>query len=286
MQLGKLLSCLLIGFVFVLVIIPSAHAQITSVTIIIPTPPNIELTTEKSNGTASFTAEVQVSYAGLLQQASRYEVLVVALSYFGLSVPPNGTTSSVPNVCLPSGLNFVPSGQSFPLEKGVTVCTMLPFASSETETVLFHGIINNAVPQHYHFNVLAGFVAITPQMTTITQGSTSTADFYVSVVNGATTAITSQTPYTYSTPNGVPSTPSLQLLEPPQPIISSLALVGAVIAAIVLLLDMRRTAQPEVTEAENVDSTPKKSGKNFCIECGSELPLGSKFCNNCGTKQP
>lgn len=27
------------------------------------------------------------------------------------------------------------------------------------------------------------------------------------------------------------------------------------------------------------------SGKNFCIECGQELELGSKFCNYCGTKQ-
>jgi ribosomal protein L40E len=35
-----------------------------------------------------------------------------------------------------------------------------------------------------------------------------------------------------------------------------------------------------------IESKTKKSGKNFCVECGSELPLKSKFCNNCGTKQP
>lgn len=29
-----------------------------------------------------------------------------------------------------------------------------------------------------------------------------------------------------------------------------------------------------------------QSAKSFCIECGKELSSNSKFCNNCGTKQP
>jgi ribosomal protein L40E len=35
----------------------------------------------------------------------------------------------------------------------------------------------------------------------------------------------------------------------------------------------------------NKVSEVKVSDKQFCLECGSELPLGSKFCNKCGSKQ-
>lgn len=47
----------------------------------------------------------------------------------------------------------------------------------------------------------------------------------------------------------------------------------------------RQKEQPKVTKAEQVDSKKAGSGKLFCIECGKELPSGSKFCNGCGTKQ-
>jgi hypothetical protein len=90
---------------------------------------------------------------------------------------------------------------------------------------------------------------------------------------------------TIATSNSPPS--SLQFPQPPQPIISSVALVFAAITAVALaalILHSRRKEQPKVRRAEKVESTPKKSG-NFCIDCGSELPLKSKFCNNCGTKQ-
>jgi len=93
------------------------------------------------------------------------------------------------------------------------------------------------------------------------------------------------------------NTPSLQMPQPPQTTTVSqtnntqLALALAIIAAVVLgvlFLYTRRRGQPKVTKAEKVDSKTKKaaSGKNFCIECGKELPIKSKFCNNCGTKQP
>jgi hypothetical protein len=44
----------------------------------------------------------------------------------------------------------------------------------------------------------------------------------------------------------------------------------------------------EKTRPKKAESKTEKptTTKNFCIECGSELPLKSKFCNNCGTKQP
>jgi hypothetical protein len=123
-------------------------------------------------------------------------------------------------------------------------------------------------------------------------GPTKTSLNYIGVAQSvATTSQTATQIYTTSTP-------SLQLPQPPQSTGSQstnntpqLALALAVIAAVVLgalFLYKRRGKQPETTEAKKVDSATKKtaSGKNFCIECGSELPLKSKFCNNCGTKQP
>lgn len=72
---------------------------------------------------------------------------------------------------------------------------------------------------------------------------------------------------------------------------SQLALALAVVAAVVIgaaFLYSRRKQQPKITKAEKVEPQTEKvmPPKNFCIECGSELRPNSKFCDNCGTKQP
>ncbi|MGD0422870.1 MAG: zinc ribbon domain-containing protein [Candidatus Bathyarchaeia archaeon] len=47
------------------------------------------------------------------------------------------------------------------------------------------------------------------------------------------------------------------------------------------------SAFKDPTKAKIEPKTEKPTpSKNFCIDCGKELELGSKFCNNCGTKQP
>jgi hypothetical protein len=68
------------------------------------------------------------------------------------------------------------------------------------------------------------------------------------------------------------------------PVIAAIAAV----ALVALILYNTIGKKPQITTAERVDSKTKESasGKNFCVECGSELPLKSKFCNSCGTKQP
>jgi hypothetical protein len=313
MQLRKLLACLLIG-VFALVIVPSIHAQTTSVTVL-SSPTSVVL---NSNGTAQFDATIQARYAGLNLPTSKSEgpeLVYVILNYFGSNVPLNGTVASSPDPCQPSAISF--------MKAGVTGCAIFTTSSSGTETVSFHVIIYNAAPRRYHFEVGA-IVAVLPLTTTYVspkflESSISTSDFYVSVVNGATTtSTTSQTPYVSSAVTSTPpytpytysptsnaltatSTPSLQMPQPPQPTAiqstnnTQLVLALAVIAAIVLgglFLYSRRKGQPKVTQAEKVDidatrlSTKTVEGKRFCIECGNELSPNLKFCDSCGTKQP
>ncbi len=56
--------------------------------------------------------------------------------------------------------------------------------------------------------------------------------------------------------------------------------------AVALIVRQRAGTKAEKVETDVTPvSTKKAEGKNFCIECGSELPSKSKFCNNCGTKQ-
>lgn len=77
----------------------------------------------------------------------------------------------------------------------------------------------------------------------------------------------------------------------PQAPASSILVALATCGIIVLgasFLYAKRKRQLKVLNAESVDSGAKKttSDKTFCIECGEDLLLGSKFCNKCGTEQP
>lgn len=69
-----------------------------------------------------------------------------------------------------------------------------------------------------------------------------------------------------------------------------LMIAGVVVVAVVVALFFVRSRQGKgfkSVEAKTVDSTTRTpvSSKTFCLECGRELPLGSKFCNKCGTSQ-
>ncbi|MGA8857033.1 MAG: zinc ribbon domain-containing protein [Candidatus Bathyarchaeia archaeon] len=270
MQLRNLLSCLLIGVAFVFVIVPPVRAQTTSVTVL-SSPASVVIS---SDGTADFDTTIQVTYAGVIQQTNKVEILVAALVSLPSGLSPEGTAAANPSVCLPPAV----SGPI--LKPGFTDCAIASVGSG-TETVSFHAIIPNAAPQQYHFEVLAGLEAVTPQKNTLVEGSDSYAYFYVSMVNGATTnAMLSQT---QSQPTAIQSTDNTW----------QLVLVLAVIVAVVLgaaFFYTRRKEQPKnlVTKAEMVDTKTEKTvpNKAFCINCGNELPADWKFCRRCGTEQP
>jgi hypothetical protein len=83
----------------------------------------------------------------------------------------------------------------------------------------------------------------------------------------------------------------------PYPLLE-VGLIGAVLVAVFIAFvypTMRKKAATEKTAPKALEKQsvpklkPKPSpivpSKLFCLECGSELPLGSKFCNKCGTRQ-
>jgi hypothetical protein len=67
----------------------------------------------------------------------------------------------------------------------------------------------------------------------------------------------------------------------------SLAAIGViagvliVVAIVTILKRQKKTAAPKTRKPSKVEK-----GKYFCINCGAELPGGSKFCSKCGSSQP
>jgi membrane protease subunit (stomatin/prohibitin family) len=71
-------------------------------------------------------------------------------------------------------------------------------------------------------------------------------------------------------------------------LVAGVAVIVIVIAAVALFMQSKRGKKAKTTGAEKGDllTTNVVSAKAFCIECGKELPSDSKFCRECGAKQP
>jgi hypothetical protein len=161
-----------------------------------------------------------------------------------------------------------------------------------------------STPQTLHLNA-AGYVSSSSDLKPIVVANVS-SEISILVANQAqstTYPTNSWVTYTPATFGSTSTTPFLQMPQSPQsstasqptgnpiqsnPLVAPVIAVIAAVALVALILYNTRGKKPEITTAEKIDSKTKKaaSGKNFCIECGSELPAKSKFCNNCGTKQP
>ena len=66
-------------------------------------------------------------------------------------------------------------------------------------------------------------------------------------------------------------------------VIAVLAIAGAVYLAKSRKKEVTRVFDEQ--ESKAVRTTKKDDGKQFCLNCGKVLPVGSKFCNKCGTAQ-
>jgi len=299
-----------IGLLCLLVTAPFVRAQTTSVTIL-TAPSQAPL---QSDGTAHFDATVRVTVMGIpytTASSGDFYLLIVALGLSSDMTSPNvsvgGSADSNPNECLPNSLTGAPSGY--------TDCFILPFcqfASSciETDDVTFHTILSNAIAQQYHFKAIAFLVYQTPQagnklgvpvITGPNGSSWSTADFYVDVANNPIPQYTTPTYAAYAA-SSYATTPYTTTSEAPSTLTVSpnvsLGVIAVTLAAIlaigaVIYYWPRRTetakgpadVEPVRPEPFTHEIPKITRDKQFCIECRTELPVGSKFCNKCGAKQ-
>lgn len=122
--------------------------------------------------------------------------------------------------------------------------------------------------------------------TTPTYSSPSSQTFYTTPYYTTPYQTTAQPTYTMPLTSPQVSPLNLYLVAG---IIAGLA-IAAVVSFIFLRFRGRSGAVGQQTKlsqfAKPKPASLRTSGQQFCVECGSELPSKSKFCNNCGTKQP
>jgi hypothetical protein len=321
MQLRKLLSCILIGMVLLLVIVPSAHAQTsTSITIVAP-PSQAPL---QSDGTAQFDVTAQVTITGLPKisapqvTSSNYDyyLLVVAMGYINevSQTSPNtsigGSVSATPDSCLPPGVTG--------LRPGYTVCIVMPacqftFVSgcpSISDELTFQATLTNVQAGQYSMRAIAFLVWQTPQAGNNLgvpvdgpQGSSwNTADFYVEVANNPVQEYTTPTtPFASTESNSPPSSNSDNFALIGIGLVAVIVVVGAII-----VLNKRRTHQKpadvshitptEAPTSTSVVSKPKSESSPPAMEtlpiglpkkateavATSQSPTTKMYCNQCG----
>lgn len=271
MQLRKLLSCLLIGVVFVFVIVPSVHAQSTSITHL------------DAPSTAVVGESVTVRVGATYDLGSNG--YAVSIGIFDLDAWwAYGTATSEENTC-----HIYASGQM----AQQAFCGYIPSTRSGSDVIIFQ--LTFSTVKTYR---LRASVELYDSHANLLSGVNTFQDFSITVQSASNTEA-AYTPYT--TPNAITS-PSLQM---PQPVVTSSsdnsALIGVgllgvigIVVAIIIYNEHRKSAntkpprQEEVGIAEVAEPKPDKviASTRFCIECGNELPPNLNFCDSCGTKQP
>jgi ribosomal protein L40E len=134
-----------------------------------------------------------------------------------------------------------------------------------------------------------------------TQASTSTSITSTSTITQLSTSTTYSMITITTTPSS--SAPTTALPMPPVTVspqsdygwlLPALVLgVAAVVTFMLVAYAYPRifsgTTEPKVTEPRPTTSVAqtaeKATGKQFCLNCGAELPAKSKFCNKCGSAQ-
>ena len=119
----------------------------------------------------------------------------------------------------------------------------------------------------------------------------------LSTTTESNTALVSQTQtsspastQTYSTPSPPMSTVAISTKSDQWPLFLFIIVIIIAAAVLVFLLTIKtRTTKPTVSKATSertaAQETGKPARKQYCINCGAELPPKSKFCNKCGSAQ-
>jgi ribosomal protein L40E len=117
-------------------------------------------------------------------------------------------------------------------------------------------------------------------------GSTNYPSFHTSTYSSALETSTASATY-------MPPPIIGQLALPFDPMYLAIA-VGVVVLAALLLLLLRSSRRPKpsyqaMALPRTQQTTPvSEEGfqRQFCLNCGGEIPLGSRFCGKCGAEQP
>ena len=102
----------------------------------------------------------------------------------------------------------------------------------------------------------------------------TTAESQITSSTSASSAISSSVATSTSTPHVSPPDEIETFIKTAGRVIFPLAIIIVVGVGIAYVL-LQSRKRPEVKHADTA----------FCLSCGKSLPLGSKFCNECGTKQ-
>jgi hypothetical protein len=261
--LRRMLLVLILAVAISTIAIPNVKAQTTNIT-------SLQAPSTTTVGT-DVTVAVAIAY-DLGANGSAVSIGIFDLDGGSWAV---GTGTSSQNTC------HQYTGELW----GHAYCTYTPTSTTGTDVITFELLFTSAKTYR-----LRASVELFDANVQLISSASMFQDFTIAV-SAATTSLTSTQSYTTSTP-------SLQLPQPPQTstipqstsnmpqlTIAAVAVIAVIIGGVFLYTRRRKTSK--VTKAEKIEPKSEKTtpSKNFCIECGKELELGSKFCINCGTEQ-
>lgn len=267
--------------------IPNAQAQASGITSILDLqyPDQAVL----QSGVAQVTVTFKVYY-NLYYNPGGYLVFGIYDTLSSNYV--KGSAATMPNICQTvTGAQYA----------NVALCAITPFTPSGSESALFTLTFNAA--KGYDLSVVT-FIWDTRNLQSgnLIRGSDNKVDFAISVTGQAlTTATTSSSIATTSvTPGTIPPTTSTTLSSSssvtstldvqPQSDYTALLpviIIVALFAAVIVFVVFRHQNARSISGSRGVEQrrpTPKPSA-SFCMNCGTRLPEGDRFCSECGGKQ-
>jgi ribosomal protein L40E len=149
---------------------------------------------------------------------------------------------------------------------------------SDPNDLLQQAIIDWTAPASGHYSILVEVFSGAPVTVTAAPTETNAETLYQTGYNTGITTI-SQTYQTLEPVSSFPQDTALILIA----VIVALAIGGYL--AFRLKKGKPELPHPLESPAPTNLETQKVTDKQFCTECGTSLPMGSKFCNKCGSKQ-